>query len=160
VAVDEGLAGDGPEATLPPVSRRAACLTAVVILAATGCGQEPPEQVRSAVERFAGASAQKDYQELCGEILASELVDQVRSVGLPCEAALEAGLGGVREPTLEIVSIEVADDQALARVRTGAAGQRPSEDSIRLVREDGDWRIASLSGPQPQPPEPEEGIEE
>ncbi len=159
MAVEKGLTRDGWEATLPPVRRRA-CLTALVLVAATGCGQEPPEQVRSAVERFASASAQKDYQELCREILAPDLVERVRSVGLPCEAALEVGLGAVREPTLEIVSIEVADDQALARVRTGAAGEQPSEDSIRLVREDGDWRIASLSGPQPQPPEPQGGLEE
>ena len=159
MAVEKRVARDGSEATLPPVRRRV-CLTTLLLVAATGCGQEPPEQVRSTVERFAGASAQKDYQELCREILAPDLVERVRSVGLPCEAALEVGLGGVREPTLEIVSIEVADDQALARVRTGAAGEQPSEDSIRLVREDGDWRIASLSGPQPQPPEPEGGLEE
>jgi len=160
VAVEKRLTRDGPEATLPPVIRRSVCLTVLVLLAATGCGQEPPERVRSTVESFASASAQKDYQELCGEVLASDLVEEVESVGLPCEAALEIGLGGVREPTLEIVSIEVSDDQALARVRTGAAGERPSEDSIRLVREEGDWRIASLSSPQPQPPQPQEEVEE
>ncbi|HEV2770908.1 MAG TPA: hypothetical protein VGV40_12045, partial [Solirubrobacteraceae bacterium] len=89
--------------------RRATCLTALVLVIATGCGQEPPEQVRSALERFAAASAQKDYQELCGEILAPGLVERVASVGLPCEAALEIGLGGVRQPRLDVVSVEVAD---------------------------------------------------
>jgi hypothetical protein len=52
------------------------------------------------------------------------------------------------------VGIEIVDDEALARVRTTAEGQEPSQDAVRLVKQDGDWRVASLSAAQPQPPAP------
>ena len=35
-------------------------------------------------------------------------------------------------------------DTATAEVRSSAEGQRPSEDTVELVRVDGRWRIASL----------------
>jgi hypothetical protein len=43
--------------------------------------------------------------------------------------------------------VEVSGDQALARARSTAVGEPPSTDIVRLVKEDGDWRIASLSEP-------------
>lgn len=133
---------------------RSACLVLMCTLAAglTACGTSDREQVRSTLERFQQATLDKDYQELCDDVFANRLVEQVRSIGLPCEVALKRGLGDLREPTLTIEGIEVADDEALARVRSGAAGQRPSEDTIRLVKEDGEWHVASLAAPQPQPP--------
>ena len=35
-------------------------------------------------------------------------------------------------------------DAATAQVRSSAAGQKPSEDTVELVRVDDGWRIASL----------------
>jgi hypothetical protein len=38
----------------------------------------------------------------------------------------------------------VREDEASAQVRTSAAGEEPSQDTLRLVNLDGVWKISSL----------------
>ena len=125
----------------------AACALAGALLA--GCGEsEPPaeEQVRTTVTDFGRATQAKDYQALCDRILAPRLVRSVREAGVPCERALRAGFAGVRDPRISVGAVRVEDDRATAEVRTSAAGQDPSRDTVTLEKLDGRWRIASLSG--------------
>jgi hypothetical protein len=120
---------------------------AVALLILVGCGggePTPEEQVRSTVTEFGRATAAKDYQTLCDRLLAPSLVEDVESIGLPCEVALRQGLGAVREPRLTIGRIQVKDDTASAEVRTAAAGEEPSKDTLELVNLDGEWKISSL----------------
>jgi hypothetical protein len=120
---------------------------ALVLLILAGCGDRgptPEEQVRSTVAEFGRATAAKDYTALCDHILAPELIEDVESIGLPCEAALRRGLGKVEEPRLTIGRIEIRDDKASAEVRTSAAGEKPSQDTLQLVNLDGAWKISSL----------------
>jgi Putative lumazine-binding len=128
---------------LRPVRR---LLLAVVVVLA-GCGGGGPsdeDQVRATVESFGRATAAKDYAKLCRQLLAPKLIEQVRSVGLPCEAALKQGLGDVREPRLVIGQVTVRGDAATADVRTSARGEAPSRDTLKLTKIGGRWRIASL----------------
>jgi Putative lumazine-binding len=120
---------------------------AVALLLLAGCGEggpTPEEQVRSTVTEFGRATAAKDYQTLCDRLLAPSLVEEVESIGLPCEVALRQGLGKVREPRLTIGRIQVTDDTASAEVRTSASGEEPSKDTLELVNLDGTWKISSL----------------
>ena len=66
------------------------------------------------------------------------------SIGLPCETALEQGLGAVRDPRLTIGRVQVDGDKASVEVRTSAAGETPSKDTLKLVNVDGTWKISSL----------------
>ena len=50
----------------------------------------------------------------------------------------------MREPRLSVGAVTVDGDTATAEVRSSAAGQEPSEDTVELVRVDDRWRIASL----------------
>lgn len=104
-------------------------------------GRDDDAEVRAALERYETASSTKDYQTLCDELFASSYVKQTASSGLPCEVALRTALEDVRNPTLEVLSVEVNGDRAAARVRGSAAGQVPGEDVYTLVREDDAWRI-------------------
>jgi hypothetical protein len=104
-------------------------------------GRDDEQLVRAALARFEEASVRKDYQTLCDELLASSYVRATASSGLPCEVALRTGLEDVRNPTLEVLSVEVNGDRAAARVRGTAVGQVPGEDVYTLVREDGAWKI-------------------
>jgi len=120
---------------------------ALALLVLVGCGEQgptPEEQVRSTVTEFGRATAAKDYQALCDRILAPSLVEDVESIGLPCEVALRQGLGDVREPRLTIGRIVVREDEATAEIRTSASGEEPSRDTLRLVNLDGTWKISSL----------------
>jgi predicted small lipoprotein YifL len=124
-----------------------ALVTALALALLAGCGADgpPPEdEVRTAVSAFGEATAAKDYQRLCDGILAPALIAEVEAIGLPCEVALRQGLDSVREPRLTVGRVRVEGDRATAQVRSAAAGQEPSEDSLRLQRVDGAWRIASL----------------
>ncbi len=138
-------------------------LAAVAALALGGCGadEENPggggtgpsadQQVRAVVAKFGIATRQKDYQEICDRLLADALVQKIEDVGLPCEAALQRGLGDVRAPTLEINEVSISHGRALVSIHTTAAGQAPSDDALQLVDEGGDWKIASLAAPSGTP---------
>jgi hypothetical protein len=120
---------------------------ALVLLILAGCGESgptPEEQVRSTVAEFGRATAAKDYAALCDRLLAPELIEEVESIGLPCERALRRGLGDVEDPRLTIGRIEIREDEASAEVRTSAAGEEPSQDTLQLVNLDGVWKISSL----------------
>jgi hypothetical protein len=134
------------------VGYRAAVLAALALL--SGCGSEPSdeEQVRSTLSAFGKATADKDYERMCEELLAPALVEQVKRIGLPCEIALEQGLGEVRSPRLAVGRVTVDGERARAEVRTSAEGQPPSRDTVQLTKIEGSWRIASLvSAPGPGP---------
>jgi Prokaryotic membrane lipoprotein lipid attachment site len=122
---------------------------AVLAAALAGCGSSGPsdeELVARTVVDFGRATATKDYATLCDRLLSPSLIDDVEQIGLPCEQALRKALGGVRDPRLTVGTIRVDGDRATADIRTSAAGQEPSRDTLRLERVRGTWRIASLGG--------------
>jgi hypothetical protein len=145
-------AAGAPLKKLSGLSTKAKIASAVIaVVVLFGALQLRPDRdddalVRTSLERYEKASAEKDYQTLCDELLASSYVKRAASTGLPCEVALRTALEDVRNPTLEVLSVEVNGDRAAARVRGSAAGQVPGEDVYTLVREDDSWRILP---PQP-----------
>lgn len=133
----------------PPVRATATALAlALSLLALPACGRSDEDEVRDSVEAFGQATARKDYQALCDEILSRELVDKLKMAGLPCEQALQVALEQVRQPRVQIQQVTVTGDQARALVRTTAAGQEGSTDAIALVKESRGWRVDSLAAPQ------------
>jgi hypothetical protein len=113
-----------------------------------GCGASGPtdeQQVAQVVNAFGRATAAKDYGALCSRILAPSLIRTVTDIGLPCEQALAKGFESVRSPHLAIGAISIDGDRATADVRTSAANQAPSQDTLRLERVDRAWRVASLA---------------
>jgi hypothetical protein len=128
----------------------------VLAVALGGCGadEETPnsgpdaeQQVREVVAKFGVATRAKDYQTICDRLLSETLVQKIEDVGLPCEGALQRGLGDVRAPTLEITDVSISRGRALVSIHTTAAGQQPSDDALQLVLEGSDWKIASLAEP-------------
>ncbi len=132
-----------------------ALLAVAAVLA--GCGEKEPtpeEQVRTTLTSFSRATAAKDYQKLCDSLLAPSLVADLKTIGLPCEIALQQGLGDVRQPRLIVGTVTVDGKKAVAEVQTSAEGEAPSKDSIELERTDAGWRIASLATPSEPGPAP------
>ena len=133
-------------------------LAAVALLSAAGCGADTEDgggtgpdattEVRAVVARFGVATRQHDWQTICDELLSSALVTKIEDVGLPCETAVEKGLGDVEDPTLRITDVSMGGGRALVSIHTTAAGQTPSDDALQLIKENGAWRIASLAAPK------------
>jgi|SRR5215207_4573277 len=129
-----------PVATRPLLLVLAAC-------ALTGCGESGPteeQQIRATLAEFERATAERDYEALCDRILAPKLIETVEQVGVTCELALQKGFEDVEEPRLTVGAISVEEDRATAEVRSSAAGESPSQDTVELVRAGDGWRIASL----------------
>lgn len=128
--------------------RRAAVAAVLACALVAGCGDSGPtdeEQVRQTLTEFGRATSAKDYQALCDRVFAKELTDKLSQVGLPCEVAMQQSLGEVKDPRLTIGKVTVGEEgTATAEVRTSAAGQEPSQDTVELRRVEGEWRISSL----------------
>jgi hypothetical protein len=129
---------------LRPVRRLFVALLAGVALAGCGGGPTDEEQVRDTVDAFSKATAAKDYDKLCKQLLAPKLLEQIEQAGLPCEVALSKGLGDVKDPKVTVGTITVNGESATADIRTSAAGQEPSRDMLKLSRIAGRWQITSL----------------
>jgi hypothetical protein len=137
--------------------RLAVSILACAVVALAGCGSGPSEesQVRKALTDFSQAVQRRDYDRLCADLLATELLTKIRNVGLPCSVALRQGLGSVKDPKLKILKIRIrSSDLALAEVLTTASNQQASRDTFRLRKEKGKWKVGSLSGAQPPAPKP------
>jgi len=120
-------------------------IVAVVVALALKPEPNPEEQVRETLDRFAAATRDKDYQTLCDDLYAQDLVERIRAAGLPCEVALRTGLEDRQNPQLRVLSVDVDGDKATAQVRSTAVGEVPSTDTIALERDGGEWTVSSLA---------------
>jgi len=133
---------------LRPVATRGLPLLLILCVLA-GCGDSGPsdeQRIRETLSSFEQAAAAHDYDVLCDRILAPKLIDTLEQIGLPCETALQKGFEGLEDPRISVGVVKVSGDTATAQVRSSAAGQSPSEDTVDLVRVGDGWRIASLGG--------------
>jgi len=135
------------------VSRGLSALLAAALLA--GCsGDEKeaapkavegaPKEVAGAVDRLERAIRARDFEAICDDLFAAET--RVRAGGEDCAGLLRSTAAEVREPAIRILSIRIEGERADVRVRSQAEGQGPVEETIELVREEGEYRIAALGG--------------
>ena len=124
----------------------------VVVLSLTGCTQAEP----TSVEQFKGAEAAvaqkvEDLEkagksgkpdDICSDILAKELVDQLKAGGTDCETEMKKAIEDADDFDLEVLEVKVTGDTATARVRRGDDG--PTE-TMEFQLENKEWRATSLS---------------
>jgi hypothetical protein len=132
--------------------KRSAALLAALALAGCGAEAEP-----SSVEKFQGeerAVAQKveDLQEagegrnpedICSDILASSLVQQLEAANVKCADEMEKAIDDADDYDLQVQDVAVSGSTATAQVRRGDDG--PTE-TMEFTKENGQWRATSLSG--------------
>jgi hypothetical protein len=132
--------------------KRLSVLLAAFALA--GCGAETQP---SSAEKFQGeerAVAQKveDLQEagegrnpedICSDILASSLVQQLEAAGVKCADEMEKAIDDADDYDLQVQDVTVSGSTATAQVRRGDDG--PTE-TMEFTKENGQWRATSLSG--------------
>jgi outer membrane PBP1 activator LpoA protein len=127
----------------------------IAALAVAGCGAQA-EQTSSA-DRFKGderAVAQKveDLQEagesrkpedICSQILASALVQELEAAGVDCADEMEKAIDDADDYDLDVREVNIAGSTATVTVRRGEDG--PTE-TMEFTKENGQWRATALSG--------------
>jgi Domain of unknown function (DUF4878) len=114
-------------------------------LAAPACGGGgPSDDAREAVEGFAVAVREGDYEAVCRRYLSNQIRRRLTDQG-GCASRVKAlvGSAGARAFDLEVVSVKVDGDRARVRVRTTQAG-RSATATLALVEEGGAWHVAGL----------------
>ena len=124
---------------------------AALAVALGGCGEreEPPlargptAEAAATVQALERAAARRDFGAICRRLLAAEARRRLGGDG--CPLRLRHRAAGLRSPRVGVVHITLRGRRAASvRVRARAAGERPADETIELVRERGRFRIAAL----------------
>ena len=124
------------------------------VLALAGCGAEPDP---SSAEKFKGeqrAVAQKveDLQDagrggkaedICSDILASSLVQEIEQAGGDCADEMKKAIEDAQDYKLDVRKVTIAGSDATVEVRRGDDGPTGT---MEFTKENGQWRATSLSG--------------
>jgi hypothetical protein len=98
--------------------------------------------VAIAVERLALALNEGDFATVC-ELLSEDRVREIeRASGGRCAGVLAANSGAVEETRIRIEQVRVQADRAAVEAIVIRGSERTPE-TLLLIREGGDWKIAS-----------------
>jgi hypothetical protein len=124
------------------------------VLAIAGCGAQADP---SSVDKFQGeqrAVAQKvedlqkagegrNPEDICSEILARSLVQQLEAAGVSCADEMKKAIEDADDYELDVQKVTISGSNATVSVRRGDDG--PTE-TMEFTKESGQWRATSLSG--------------
>jgi uncharacterized cupredoxin-like copper-binding protein len=131
-----------------------ALLAVSVVLAAlaSGCagssssaGEFEGEErnVAEVVEKLQTAGESGNAAEICDEVLAKAVREQIQEAGSTCEQELEKAIKDADDFELDVEDVTVQGNSATAKVK----GQDQGEERVRdfeFVREGDEWRATSL----------------
>jgi hypothetical protein len=101
-----------------------------------------PRAVAALLSELERAARGSDWRAVCGELFSRGARE--RAGGRDCPRLLRSAAGELRGARIELVDLRIARRHIDARVRSRARGQPPLTDTIRIVRERGQYRIDSL----------------
>ncbi|HEX8051834.1 MAG TPA: hypothetical protein VF517_02510 [Thermoleophilaceae bacterium] len=100
-----------------------------------------PKEAVETVEAFRRALAARDFATICDQLYTTEAREAAG--GDDCQSVLAQETAKLREPRVQIVGLTVRGETADVTVQASVRGQKPVQDTIRLAREKGRFRIAS-----------------
>ena len=131
-----------------------ALLAVPLVLAALACGctgssssatrfEGEEGQVADQVEKLQSAGESGNAKEICDELLARELREQMQASGSDCERELDKAIKDADDFDLEVESVTITGDTATAKVK-GRDGDADRVRDYEFVREGSSWRASSL----------------
>lgn len=103
------------------------------------------DRVRDQVERYADAVAGKRYSQICDQLYAPSLKQQMQSFGTSCEQTLSVAFEATVDPKIKILSIAQVDDLVSVGVESSEQGQQATSATLNLQRLDGKWLLTEQS---------------
>lgn len=127
-------------------------LAALALVALAGCGatqessldrfQGPEREVAQKIEDLQQAGEGRNPEDICSDILARSLVEQLEAAGTTCAEEMRKAIEDADDFELDVRDVTVQGAQATARVQRGDDGPTTT---MRFARENGQWRATSLS---------------
>jgi hypothetical protein len=127
--------------------RRTLAIAAALTLGLSACGAAPskPEteqqKVTKVVDTLASAGSRHDAKQICTEILAKQLVAELKTAGGDCVTEMDRAIKDATDYDLQVVSVKVNGPNAAAQVRQGDKGPVAT---FTFVKEGGAWKASAL----------------
>ena len=131
--------------------RRVLALAAVLTLSLSACGAASSTQnskfkgaqqdVVKVVDSLAQAGSRGDAERICTEILAKQLVTELKTAGGDCETEMDRAIKDASDYDLQVTSVKINGSNAPAQVRQGKDGQTAT---FTFVKEGGAWKASAL----------------
>ena len=133
--------------------RRTVLAAAFLALLVSACGSAAPSQeskfkngdqaaVAKLVDDLAAGRAGK-ADKICSDILAKQLVDELKSAGGDCVTEMDRAINDANDYDLKVDSVKVNGTTATARVRQG---ESKTVATFSFVKEKDGWRALALGG--------------
>jgi hypothetical protein len=134
------------------MSRALVAVPLLLAALASGCGgsassagdfEGEEQRVAELVEQLQSAGETGDAAEICDEVLAQQLRDQIQEAGASCEQELDKAIKDADDFELDVEAVTIQGNTATAKVK----GQDRGEERVRdfeFVREGEDWRATNL----------------
>jgi len=126
-------------------------LAAVLALSLSACGAAPSTQndkfkgaqqdVVKVVDALAAAGTRGDADKICTEILAKQLVTELKAAGGDCVTEMDRAISDASDYDLQVTSVKINGANATAQVRQGKDGQVAT---FTFVKEGGAWKASAL----------------
>jgi hypothetical protein len=130
---------------------RALALVAALTLSLSACGAASSSQndkfkgaqqdVVKVVDSLASAGSRGDAERICTEILAKQLVTELKAAGGNCVTEMDRAIKDASDYDLQVTSVKINGDDATAQVRQGKSGQVAT---FTFVKEGGAWKASAL----------------
>ncbi len=125
----------------------ALCSALVLVACGTNARQKhargPAQQVADTVTALEHDLLTRNYADVCEQVFSSDARAQAGNDS--CPEFVRRGAAHLRDERIRIRSIVVRNGAASAEVTTTARGQAPVRDTIRLMFENGRYRISALT---------------
>ncbi len=131
--------------------RPAVAIVAALSLALSACGTQPTaseskfegeqQEVAKVVDELAAAGVARDAERICTEILAKQLVAELKSAGGDCVSEMDRAIEDASDYDLRVKSVKVTGNRATAQVTQGESG---TVVTFSFVKEAGEWRASAL----------------
>jgi hypothetical protein len=139
-------------ATIGTRMRRTLLVTPLLALTLTACGAAPATQedkfkegdqaeIAKLVDDLATAGKSHNAEKICTDILAKQLVDELKSADGDCKEEMNRAISDASDYDLQVDSVKVTGSTATAQVRQGTSKKVAT---FSFVKEKAGWRASAL----------------
>jgi hypothetical protein len=131
--------------------RRTAFAAALLALVLSACGAAPEKQeskftgdkaqIAKLVDDLATAGRSGDAKKICTDILAQQLVNELKSAGGDCVSEMDRAITDASDYDLQVDDVKVTGTTATATVRQNKGKQKAT---FAFIKEKGGWRASAL----------------